>query len=65
MFFVYYDTTKNKIGKISDEKGFLNLSPGLWTIATLLFLDSYIPSLFDKSFKIDRKSKTKTTRCSR
>ena len=36
ILFVYYDTTKNKIGKISGEKGFLNLSPGLWAIATWL-----------------------------
>jgi len=35
-FFVYYDATKNNIGKISGEKGFLNMSPLGWAIATLL-----------------------------
>ena len=59
MFFIYYDTTKNKIGKIPDEKWFLNLSPGLWTIATwLLWIVAFPLYLINRS-KLIEKAKQK------
>jgi len=33
---VYLDATKNKIGKIKDEKGLFNMSAGAWALVTLL-----------------------------
>lgn len=36
IIFVYYDATKNKIGKISSEKGFLNMKAGWWAVFTML-----------------------------
>lgn len=35
-FFVYWDCTRNHIGKNSTEKGLLNNSAGVWTIGTCL-----------------------------
>ncbi len=55
ILFVYYDTTKNKIGKISGEKGFLNLSPGLWAIATwLLWIVAFPLYLINRSKLIEK-----------
>lgn len=34
--FVYFDATKNKIGKLPDNKGFLNMSAGMWSFGVLL-----------------------------
>ncbi len=59
ILFVFYDTTKNKIGKIPDEKGFLNLSPGLWAIATwLLWIVAFPLYLINRS-KLIEKAKEK------
>lgn len=33
---VYFDATKNKIGKLSGAKGMFNMSAGAWAVATLL-----------------------------
>jgi len=33
--FVYYDATKNKIGTIQGEKGFLNMPAGGWAVASI------------------------------
>jgi hypothetical protein len=55
MVFVFVDTTKNKIGKIPDKKGFLNLSPGMWVIATwLLWIISFPLYLIKRSTLIKR-----------
>jgi amino acid transporter len=57
--FVYYDTTKNKIGKIPDEKGFLNLSPALWAIATWLLWIVAFPLYLMNRAKLIEKAKEK------
>lgn len=36
ILFVYFDATKNKIGKVPGEKGFTNMSAGVWAIGTWL-----------------------------
>lgn len=36
VFFIYYDATKNKIGKIPGENRFTNLSAGMWAFGALM-----------------------------
>jgi hypothetical protein len=36
VLFVYFDATKNEIGKVPGEKGFTNMSAGVWAIGTWL-----------------------------
>ena len=36
ILFVYVDATKNKIGKIPDNKRFTNMSAGMWATGTAL-----------------------------
>ncbi len=33
---MYFDATKNKIGKVPDQKGMFNMSAGAWGIVTML-----------------------------
>lgn len=41
---VYLDATHHKIGKIPDQKGFWNLSAGLWAVAVLLLWIIALPA---------------------
>ena len=53
-FFVYYDATKNKIGKIPDNKGFTNMSAGMWSFGVLLLFIVVFPLyLFKRSSLIE------------
>lgn len=55
ILFVYYDTTKHRIGKIPGQKGFLNLSPGLWALATFgLWIVAFPLYLLNRSKLIDK-----------
>lgn len=56
--FVYWDATKNKIGKIPDEKGFFNLSAGLWATGTALLWIVVFPAYLIKRDKLLEKAKT-------
>lgn len=52
---VYFDATKNKIGKIQDEKGIFNMSAGAWAIVTLFLWIIAFPSyLIKRSSLIDK-----------
>lgn len=57
MFFVYFDTTKNKIGKIPGEKGLLNMSPGMWTVGTWLLWIVFFPLYLINRSKLIEKAK--------
>lgn len=52
--FVYFDATKNKVGKIPDKKGFLNMSAGMWSFGVLLLWIIIFPLyLFKRSSLIE------------
>ena len=59
IFFVYYDASKNKIGKIPDEKGFFNLSADNWALATFLLWIIIFPAYLMKRSKLVEKAKEK------
>lgn len=52
--FVYFDATKNKIGKIPDVKGFLNMSAGMWSFGVIFLWIIIFPLyLFKRSTLIE------------
>ena len=56
--FVYYDATKNKIGKITEEKsGILNSSAEAWAITTLLLWIVAFPLYLINRSKLIEKAK--------
>ena len=56
---VYWDATKNKIGKIEGGKGFLNMSAGAWAFSILFLpLIGFIMYLVNRS-KLIGKAKEK------
>lgn len=55
-FFVYYDASKNKIGKIQGEKGFFNMSAGGWALAALWIWIIAFPVYFIKRAKLIQKA---------
>lgn len=57
--FVYYDATKNKVGKIPDERGFLNMSPSLWALSILLLWIIVFPLYLINRSKLIMKAKEK------
>lgn len=58
-FFVYFDTSKNKIGKIPGETGLFNNSAGMWTIGTLLLWIIFFPAYLVKRKELIAKAKDK------
>ena len=56
---VYFDATKNKIGKIPDEKGIFNMSAGAWAIVTLFLWIIAFPSYLIKRNSLLNKAKEK------
>ena len=52
VFFVYFDATCHKIGKISGKKGMLNNSAGMWSIGTLLLWIIVFPLYLIKRAKL-------------
>ena len=55
--FVYYDATKNKIGKIADEKRFTNMSAGMWSVGVLLLWIIIFPLYLIKRSSLIEKAK--------
>jgi len=56
-FWVYFDATRNKIGKIPKEKRFTNMSAGSWAIVTLLIWLFAFPVYIFKHSKLLEKAK--------
>ncbi len=59
-FFVYYDATKHKIGKIPNYEGFiinLNRHAGEWALLTLLFWPVILPIYLYKRNSLIQKAK--------
>lgn len=54
---IYIDATKNKIGKILDEKGMFNISPGEWTAGALLLWIIVFPAYLIKRKSLIEKAK--------
>lgn len=54
---VYYDATKNKIGKIPRAKGFFNIQAGMWGVATLLLWILVFPAYLIKRSGLLEKTK--------
>jgi len=57
ILFVYYDATKNRIGKVAGENGFLNMSAGMWTIGTWLLWIIVFPLYIIKRDELIEKAK--------
>jgi len=57
-FFVYWDCTRNHIGKIADEKGLMNNSAGIWTVGTLLLWIVVFPLYLINRKKLIQKAQT-------
>jgi hypothetical protein len=57
ILFVYYDATKNKIGKIEGEKGLFNNSAGMWAIGTWLLWIVVLPLYIIKRTELIEKAK--------
>ncbi len=55
-FFVYWDCTRNHIGKNSTEKGLLNNSAGVWTIGTCLLWIVVFPLYLINRKKLKQKA---------
>ena len=56
-FWVYYDATKNKIGKIPGEKSFTNMSAGGWAVVTWLLWIIGFPLYLIKRKELIEKAK--------
>lgn len=54
---VYLDATKNKIGKIENEKGMFNLSAAYWAIGSLLLWIVFFPAYLIKRNALIEKAK--------
>lgn len=55
--YVYYDASRHKIGKIPGDKGFFNLSAGMWATATLLLWIIAFPAYLIKRKSLIEKAK--------
>lgn len=55
--FVYWDATKNKIGKIEGEKGIFNMSAGGWALASIYLWIITFPVYLSKRKDLIRKAK--------
>lgn len=55
-FLVYFDASKNKIGKIPTEKGLFNNSAGLWAVGTLLLWIIFFPAYLIKRSSLVEKA---------
>lgn len=58
VFFVYFDATKNKIGKVAGEKGFANMSAGMWAFCTALLWIVAFPLYLFKRGSLKEKALT-------
>lgn len=57
VFFIYYDATKNKIGKIPGENRFTNLSAGMWAFGAFMLWIIVFPLYLANRSKLIEKAK--------
>lgn len=57
IFFVYFDATKHKVGKIPNEKRFTNLSAGMWAFCTAMLWIIAFPLYLISRKKLIEKAK--------